>query len=200
MFMNLALFDFDGTITHREMFRPFLEYAVPPKRRMLASIVLAPMLVGYKLKLVPSNLMRACAVRFGLAGVDASLAREQGRRFAQDVLPGVLRDVALERVRWHKQQGDKVVVVSGALDVYLAHWCEQHELELICSELEVRGGMLTGRYRGAQCVSKEKPRRVHECYDLRTFPVVYAYGDTLEDLDLLQLAHRRYFRWQEMHA
>lgn len=198
--MNLALFDFDGTITHREMFRPFLEFAVPPKRRMLASIVLAPILIGYKLKLVPGDVIRAWAVRFGLTGVDASQASEQGRRFAHEVLPGVLRDIALDRIRWHKQQGDKVVVVSAALDVYLAHWCEQHELELICSELEIKNGVLTGRYRGAQCASKEKPRRVRASYDLTTFPVVYAYGDTREDLDMLQIAHRRYFRWQEVPA
>lgn len=198
--MNLALFDFDGTITHRAMFQPFLEFAVPPKRRLLGSLVLAPILIGYKLRLVPGNVIRACAVRVGLAGMDASQASEQGRRFARDVLPGVLRDVALERIRWHKQQGDKVVVVSGALDVYLAHWCEQHELELICSELEVKNGVLTGRYRGSQCVNEEKPRRVRESYDLGAFPVVYAYGDTREDLDLLQIAHRRYFRWQEVPA
>lgn len=198
--MNIALFDFDGTITHREMFRPFLEFAVPPRRRMLASIVLAPILIGYKLKLVPSNFIRACAVRFGFTGVDASQASEQGRRFAHEVLPGVLRDIALERIRWHKQQGDKVVVVSAGLDVYLKHWCEQHDLELICSELEVDNGVLTGRYRGAQCANKEKSRRVHENYDVSAFGVVYAYGDTREDLDLLQIAHRRYFQWQEVPA
>ncbi|WP_267225541.1 HAD-IB family phosphatase [Dyella silvae] len=196
--MNLALFDFDGTITTSEMFRPFLEFAVPPKRRILGGLLLAPIVAGYKLRMVPPNFIRACSVRLGLSGISASHAHERGRRFAQEVLACVLRDEALERIRWHKDQGDRVVVVSGGLDVYLSHWCRYHELELICSKLEIKGGRLTGRYDGLQCVSAEKSRRVMATYDLGTYPVIYAYGDTQEDLDLLRIAHRRYYRWQEV--
>ena len=123
---------------------------------------------------------------------------ERGAAFAREVLPGVLRDEALERIAWHKAQGDRVVVVSGALDVYLSHWCRTHDLELLCSRLESRNGVLTGRYRGKQCVSAEKARRVRAVYDLSAYPVVYAYGDTPEDRDLLRVAHRRYFQWQEV--
>ncbi|WP_049620814.1 HAD family hydrolase [Frateuria defendens] len=194
--MNLALFDFDGTITTRAMFADFLHAAVPPRRRLPARIVLAPLVAGYKLGLVPGNLIRASAVRVGLAGLPEAVAVEHGRRFASAVLPGVLREIALERIAWHRAQGDRVMVVSGALDVYLSPWCRQHGLELICSELEVEGGVLTGRYRGAQCVGPEKARRVAEACDLSAYPEVYAYGDTREDFDLLRLAHHRYFRWQ----
>ncbi|WP_199097930.1 HAD family hydrolase [Dyella sp. ASV21] len=196
--MNLALFDFDGTITHTEMFRPFIEFAVPRRRRLVSTAVLGPMVLGYKFGLVSSNLMRYCAVRAGFTGVPAAQADELGRRFAHEVLPGVLRENALERIRWHKAQGDRVVVVSGGLDIYLRHWCRQHGLELICSELEIRDGRLTGGYRGDQCVSAEKPRRVKATLDVAAYPVVYAYGDTKEDLDLLQLAHHRYYQWQEL--
>jgi phosphatidylglycerophosphatase C len=196
--LNLALFDFDGTITTREMFRPFLEFAVSRRRLALGGAVLAPLVAGYKAGLVSSNLMRASAIRFGLTGMPASHASEQGRRFATEVLPEVVRPHALERIRWHKAQGDRVVVVSGGLDIYLSHWCRQHELELVCSEVEIRSGRLTGRYRGAQCVGAEKPRRVHAAYDVAAYPQVYAYGDTREDLDLLQIAHHRYYQWQEV--
>jgi phosphatidylglycerophosphatase C len=130
--------------------------------------------------------------------VPVAAVDEAGRRFALDVLPSALRPDALERIRWHRQQGDRVMVVSGALDVYLAHWCRQHGLDLLCSRLETRGGVLTGRYRGAQCVGAEKSRRIREVLDLNEFPVIYAYGDTHEDLDMLRLAHRRYYRWQEL--
>lgn len=180
------------------MFRPFIEFAVPPRRRALGTALLAPMVLGYKLGIVSPNLMRGSAVRAGFTGVPVSHVDALGQRFAHEVLPGVLRDNALERIRWHKVQGDRVVVVSGGLDVYLRHWCRQHELELICSELESHEGRLTGGYRGAQCVNAEKPRRVKAKVDVAAYPVVYAYGDTKEDMGLLQLAHRRYYRWQEM--
>jgi phosphatidylglycerophosphatase C len=196
--MNLALFDFDGTITQREMFADFMRAAVSTRRRLAGVPLFGPMLVGYKLGLVSGNAIRASVVHFGFRGMRADDVDAAGRRFAAHVLPTVLRPDALERIRWHQQQGDRVMVVSGALDVYLAHWCRRHGLGLICSVLEARGGVLTGRYRGAQCVGPEKSRRIRETLDLNEFPVVYAYGDTHEDLDMLQLAHRRYYRWQEM--
>jgi len=196
--MNLALFDFDGTITTREMFRPFIEFAVSPRRRMLGAAVLAPMVAGYKLGWVPPNTMRACAIYVGFRGMPERQVSEYGAAFARDVLPGVLREEALQRIAWHKAQGDRVVVVSGGLEVYLSHWCRTHELELLASRLESRDGRLTGRYRGEQCVNAEKARRVRAVYDLASYPVVYAYGDTAEDRELLHVAHRRYFQWQEV--
>jgi phosphoserine phosphatase len=52
---------------------------------------------------------------------------------------------------------------------------------------------MTGGYVGADCCGPEKRRRVLAHYDLSTYEVVYAYGDTAEDEDLLSLAERRFF-------
>jgi len=196
--MNLALFDFDGTITTREMFAPFVRFAVPPVRRLAGSVVFGPMLAGYKLGMVSGNTIRSSVVRFGFRGATVDTVRAAGKRFADEVLPGVVRPDALDRMRWHQSLGDTVVVVSGGLDLYLAPWCRQHGVELMCSSLEIREGRLTGGYVGAQCVGEEKARRIREHYDLRSFDQLYAYGDTHEDMPMLQLAHRKYFRWVEM--
>lgn len=196
--MNLALFDFDGTITTREMFADFIRFAASPRRLALGSLLLAPLVAGYKLGIVPANTLRSTAVRFALGGVSIADAQRAGRRFSDEVLSSVIRPTALERIQWHQSQGDTVVVVSGALDIYLRYWCEQHGMGLICSELEIQDGALTGRYQGRQCVGAEKPKRVLEKFDLREFPVVYAYGDTKEDLDLLSIAHKKYYGWTQV--
>jgi HAD-superfamily subfamily IB hydrolase, TIGR01490 len=196
--VNLALFDFDGTITTREMFPDFMHFAVTPGRLAVGRVVLMPLVVGYKLGVITGNTIRSSVVRFGFRGVPVAQVEQAGERFAREVLPGVVRPMALERIQWHKAQGDVVVVVSAALDLYLAPWCGQHQLDLICSKLEVEDGVLTGRYCGKQCASQEKSRRVLETYDVRDFSVVYAYGDTGEDMDMLSLASRKYFRWEEV--
>lgn len=107
---------------------------------------------------------------------------------------------AIPRIVWHRAQGHRIVVVSGGLDVYLAPWCEAQGVELICSSLQQENGVLTGRYEGRQCVLAEKARRVRERYDLQSFDEIYAYGDTPEDRDLLGLATRKYYRWQEVDS
>lgn len=67
-------------------------------------------------------------------------------------------------------------------------------VELVCSRLEARGGKLTGRYLGPQCVNAEKVRMVERLLNPREYAHVYAYGDTKEDLALLQLAGTKVYR------
>ena len=196
--MNLALFDFDGTITTREMFPDFMRFSVAPHRLAVGKVLLAPWIGGYRMGVVSGNRVRSRIVHFGFRGVPEAAVREAGHAFAHEVLPGVVRPVALDRIRWHQAQGDRVVVVSGSLDVYLSHWCGQQGVELICSRLETAEGRLTGRYLGEQCVGEEKSRRVRESCNLDGFAAVYAYGDTREDLEMMNLADKKYFRWREV--
>jgi len=196
--MNLALFDFDGTITRKETFGAFVRFATPRFRRVLGAPFFAPLVAGYRLGLVSANEIRARVVHFGFRGLHADALKRAGRHFAQECLPAIVRPTALERIHWHRSRGDKVLVVSGALDAYLSPWCEQHGLELTCSRLHVENGLLTGRFQGAQCVSAEKCRRVRELCTPEDFSLVYAYGDTKEDLAMLAMAHKKFYRWQEM--
>lgn len=196
--MNLALFDFDGTITTREMLPDFFRLAIPRRRLLVGQVLLSPLIVGYKLGLVPGTLVRAAIVRFGFTGLAFADYDAAGAAFAAGVLPGVLRPEVMQRIAWHRAQGDHVVVVSGGLDVYLAHWCRMQGLDLVCSALEQSDGRLTGRYQGAQCVRAEKARLVRELHAPANYGDVYAYGDTVEDRELLALATRKFYRGVEI--
>lgn len=198
--MNLALFDFDGTITTRETYADFMRIAVAPQRLALGKLLLAPLIVGYRLGLVSGTRARSGIVRFAFRGVAEAGVASAGETMARDLLPGLLREQAVERIDWHKARGDVVVVVSGGFDLYLSHWCRQHGVELLCSRLETANGILTGRYLGEQCVGEEKCRRIRQQYQLAQFARVYAYGDTAEDLAMLAMAHERYFRWEKSGA
>ncbi len=198
--MDLALFDFDGTITDRETMPAFMRLAVRPGRLLLGWILLLPLILGYKAKLVPGVAARAAICFLGFWRIPVQELEMHGRCFAEEFLPTVLRAEAMARIDWHKARGDTVVVVSGGLDVYLRHWCKQHGVELLCSALGQRGGKLTGRYLGHQCVRGEKARLVQERFPLARYPRIFAYGDTPEDHGLLALAHEPYYRWRPMRA
>ena len=194
---DLALFDFDGTLTTRETFPAFMRYAVVRPRLLAGGVLLAPVVFGYRRGWVAGNPTRASIVQMGLRGVDAERLRAQGAAFARDVLPGVLRPEAMARLAWHRQRGDRVVVVSGGLDVYLAPWCADQGVELLCSVLAERGGRITG-YAGLQCVGEEKVRRVRTLCDPQAYAAIHAYGDTHEDLAMLAMAHHRTYRGHVM--
>ncbi|MGE4072195.1 MAG: HAD family hydrolase [Lysobacterales bacterium] len=194
--MNLALFDFDGTITTREMYVDFVRHAIGPKRFALGRVRLAPHYLAYRMRLLSGSSIRAKIVAIGFTGMSETEARNAGESFAQTVLPQVLRPVAMERIAWHKERGDRVVVVSGGLETYLEHWCRTHEVDLLGSRLAVRDGRLTGLYDGEQCVGPEKVRRVRERYPESDYDCIYAYGDTHEDLAMLEMAQHQTYRWQ----
>jgi HAD superfamily hydrolase (TIGR01490 family) len=197
--MNLALFDFDGTITDRDTFAPFIYSAVSRVRVALGAALLSPMIAAYQLGVLPATRMRRAMAWMSFWGRGEEEVNEAGIAYAK-TLNNVLRKEALGRLRWHRDNGDQIVVVSASLGAYLRPWCEGNGLELICTELEARAGVLSGRYAGGDCSGAEKMRRVLARYDLGRYEVVYAYGDTEEDRELIGLAHKRYFRWQEVAA
>jgi HAD superfamily hydrolase (TIGR01490 family) len=196
--MNLALFDFDGTITSSDSWTPFMRMAVRPARIRVAMVALSPIVVGYRLGMISASRARQAAARVGFNGELAETIRGLGAHYAATVLPGTLQTRALERIEWHKSQGDDIVVVSASLDLYLAPWCAERGLKVICTTIEEQHGTLTGRYVDGDCCGAEKVRRIRAQFDLSQYPIVYAYGDSGEDREMMALADKKYYRWKEI--
>ena len=197
--MDLALFDFDGTITRGDSWTPFMGLATGPVRKALGYTVLLPVGAGYYAGLVAGRTARPLYTHVAFRGVEAQRVRDIGARYAANVLPPTIQPRALERIAWHKGNGDTVVVVSASLRVYVQPWCDHVGIECIATELEERDGRFTGRLLGGECTGPEKAVRVRQRYDLRQFNQIYAYGDTDEDRELLSLAHHRYYRWTALN-
>lgn len=194
--MDLALFDFDGTITTGDSYTPFLRYVSPAAVRRRARVALLGPWLGYKLGLLSGTAVRRRVTAHVLAGRDTAAIQALGRRYAREQLPRLLRPQAMARMDWHRARGDRIVVVSASLDAYLAPWCRAHGVELLCSELESHAGRLTGGYRGGDCAGAAKAERVQRHLRLEDFAAVHAYGDTIEDRELLALADHPVYRWR----
>jgi HAD superfamily hydrolase (TIGR01490 family) len=198
--MDLALFDFDGTITWTDTWTPFMQLAVRPARIAAGRVLLSPIVIGYKLGMISASRGRQLAARVGFQGEDAARMRRLGVEYASTTLPAQVRQPALDRIAWHRSRGDHVVIVSASLDVYLCPWCAGHGLDCICTTLEERSGWLTGRYAGGDCAGAEKVRRIRARLDLGRYETIYAYGDTAEDREMLELAQRKFYRWTEISS
>ena len=122
--MNLALFDFDGTIPSTNTWTPFLKYAVRPSRMVVGRLLFLPVIVGHRLGVVPAGRVRQIANCVAFWGERSVALRQCGMKYATDVLPRTLRQAALDRIEWHRSRGDDVVVVAASLDVYLGPWCD----------------------------------------------------------------------------
>lgn len=192
--MQLALFDFDHTVTRCDTYARFLRRIATPQQLAQARWRVGPWLLGYRAGLVSAAAIRARVTRLAFAGRDdVEALADQGRAFAEEVLPGTLRPEMMQRIAWHRDQGHEVALVSASLDLYLRPWCQRHGLALICNRLDVCEGRLNGRYHEADC-GPHKARHIRARYALSDYARIHAYGDSSEDRPMLALAHERWYR------
>jgi len=196
--MNLALFDFDGTITTEDMYSKFLGYSASGLRFYLARTVLLPFYLLFRAGLLSPKLMRRLSRVIVFRGRKCQPLDEMALTYSKVVISKFVRDVAKEKITWHMQQGDTVVVVSASLDIYLRPWCQAIGIDLICNELQRANGKFTGRLTSTDCSQSLKAEKVMDNYNLDDFNTIYAYGDTHEDMAMLALADEKYMNWKKL--
>ncbi len=192
--MNLALFDFDGTISFNDSFASFLKYSVSAKKLYFGAFVLAPFIIAYKLKILSNQKAKEKVLNYFYNGMSESDFNEICQRFSAEILNNLCKQSALECLQNHKQNGDKIVIVSASLQNYLQPWCAKYGYDLLATKLEVKNGLITGFIDGWNCYGKQKVRKIKQNYDLDAFWRIYAYGDSKGDLPMLALAHERFYR------
>ena len=192
--MVLAVFDFDGTITRKDSFRHFLQFAVRKPEYYLGLALLGPALAGYFLRLVPNDVAKQKVFAHFFGGMPAGTFRELAQEYASTRIATIVRPQAIDRIEWHRNRAHTVVVVSASLRSWLGPWCRARGVELVSTEVEEENDMLTGRFRTPNCYGSEKVRRLKERFDFSAIDYVYAYGDSAGDRDILALADEKYFR------
>lgn len=193
----VAAFDFDGTITKRDTLLAFLIFAAGRVATLRKLIKIIPYGLGYFLKIISRQQIKEKILRSFFAGLPDSQLRELGEAFAQSsALKQLIQPQALKRLEWHRRQKHRCVLVSASIDAYLDPWCKEVGFDrLICSELEVDSyGIVTGHLRGKNCWGPEKERRLMPLIDPREDYIVYAYGDSRGDRELLALADYPFLR------
>ena len=76
------------------------------------------------------------------------------------------------------------------MDLYLEPWAKlNHFDDLICSRLEIDGSQkITGKLKGLNCWGPEKSRRLLELLGPKENFVLYAYGNSRGDHEMLELS------------
>jgi len=192
--MTLALFDFDGTITTKDSLVEFIQFAVGKPKYYFGLLALSPMLLLYKLKLIPNNIAKEKLISYFFKNSDLNDFIKISFTYSTTKIKNIIRPLALEKILWHQEQGHKVVLVSASLKQWLEPWCNEHNIDLICTELEIKNNQLTGKFSTNNCYGIEKATRVKEAYKLDEFSSIYPYGDSAGDTQLLELAEYSYYK------
>lgn len=192
---GVAFFDFDGTLIHGDSLPLFVGEVIGHRRAKLALA-----------DAIRSGLHRH--VRGRGPGVDfpgsvkAILLKRTLRGVAvSDALAAAERMV--HRIRWHeplvevlkshRRHGRRVVIATGALDLYMPALLRGLEVDdLLATGMEVRDGVLTGRLSTGNCVRLDKADRVRAwLHDHGPFTETWGYGNRPSDLPMLALLNQK---------
>jgi phosphatidylglycerophosphatase C len=190
---TIAVFDFDGTITTKDTFLPFLFKAFGHGRvfKELARLGPEVMLVGIGVSNLDS--LKEHLVQLLFSGESVERLKAIGTQYANTLKP-LLRPSALKRIEWHKSKGHRCVMVSASLDLYLTDVAKALGFnDLLCTVLSHNNQVFSGTFKEGNCRSKEKMNRLQPLLgDLKTYKI-YAYGDSFGDLDIIALADYGYY-------
>lgn len=192
--MKLALFDFDGTITTHDSYRELLLFFFGKGRFAVLMLRALPWLLAYVCGLIDNQTAKQRVTKICFAEMPRRQFEEKARAFVSARLNRMVRPAALEKIRWHQQQGHRVIVVSASFTDYLKYWCEQYGIEVISTRLEVSGETLTGNFATPNCYGPEKVRRISELLNITEYETIYAYGDSRGDREMLSIAHEKGYR------
>ena len=191
---KIALFDFDGTLTHKDSFWAFLKFTHGKAGLLRHFMYLWPVLFLYKAGLLPNYRAKKIVFRHFYKNWPAPLFQEKSKLFCSQVLPKILNTKALAKLNWHQKQGHRVVIVSAMFEPVLQPWCTENQVRLIATKLEIKNGKITGNFSSGNCYGQEKVSRIKLEGLLENKPFIYAYGDSAGDKPLLALADEAFYR------
>lgn len=190
----IVAFDFDGTLTVRDSFNAFLRWRVPPGRFNQGILRLAPALAGYALNRDRGRL-KAAAVREFLAGMTAAEVTAEAQAFCDAEWDRFMRPDALACWKGWQVKNARMVIVTASPAITVEPWARRLGADdLLGTRLKCDAdGKILGPLAGENCRALEKVVRLRERFG-EDVALAAAYGDTIGDAEMLQIADEAGFR------
>ena len=194
---TLNLFDFDGTITHRDSLLHFFACTKNKFQLISGYLYILPFVVLMKLKLYPNEKAKSRFFAFHFKGMAIDEFNSLCAHYGENELPKIIRPSFLEYLSSLKKDSmdHTFVLVSASFESYLKYWASGMQFDLIATKIEVKDGVVTGRFSTHNCYGPEKVTRINEVYELSAYSEINVYGDSRGDREMLELGTSGYFKY-----
>jgi phosphatidylglycerophosphatase C len=188
--VQLAVFDLDGTITHRDTLLAYvMGFPMSAPRKYLGMLCLFWTVLLFVLRLRDHGDVKEAFIRSTLRGQTRAKVQDYTSQFVPLVLAsGVFAD-ALERIEQHRREGARLVLMSASTDLYVpAFGAALGFDEVICTGVKWEGDLLDGGLTTPNRRGTEKTRCFGALREAHPGVVTAAYGNAGSDLDHMRLA------------
>jgi phosphatidylglycerophosphatase C len=159
--MAIAIFDLDGTITHRDTLFPLvLRHLARRPWRLLRLLGVLPALLRFAFD-QDRGALKQSLLRMTLRGTPRAEIDELAREFVRDkIAHDCFRD-ALATIRRHRDAGHYLVLMSASVDFYVPEFGRQLDFDqVISTEVRWQDERLDGTLISANRRGEEKARCV----------------------------------------
>ncbi len=192
---EIALFDFDGTITNKDSTQEFYKFVYKKSFWFEYYIKNLSFLILIKLNIKNYNQLKIRRLKRIIDYLGPDEFKKKAAEFQRIVLPGILKKDALDKIYEFKENEIEVVIVSASMNVLLDEFCNKLNLQLITNELEINNKVYSGSFiLEKDCNFEEKVSRIRIAYPDIENMYVYAFGDTEGDRAMLKLANESFYR------
>ena len=198
---KIFVFDFDGTITTRDTFALFLRYYAGTPLWLLNITRLLPTFVTYKLGRIDRHTVKKAVVRRFFSGASAADVDARAAQFAKDVIPGLIRPAAIDRLKVLLADPncgpESLYICSASIGPYLRAWASSyniHHKNVMATELAINNERITGELQGYNVWGENKVRRILDQFAPHSVEILEAYGDTRGDREMLHAAKASFFQ------
>jgi len=185
---RIAFFDMDLTVLEENSARLWLRFERAEGRISRATALrgLWWMLL-YRVGLVDMEKVTARVLELETGTLEEELIARCERWYARDVRPKISKK-ARARLQAHREAGDALVLLTASTRYGSGPLARELDLELVCTELEVADGRLTGRALPPLCYGEGKLARARAFAKARGIPLnrCWFYTDSVTDLPVLE--------------
>lgn len=182
----VAVFDLDGTITHRDTLVPFLLHVLA--RHPLRWFRLWPLpwaLLRYAV-FRDRGVLKESLIRYALGGLTRAEIAAHVESFLDWLWPRGLRAGALATIEKHRAAGAHLVLLSASPDLYVPSIGRRLRFQdVVCTHVEWDGEILHGFLATPNRHGPEKRRVLEELKSRHPGARFCAYGNAASDLDHL---------------
>ena len=191
---NVAIFDFDGTLTTKDTLLEFIKFACGKWQFYIGFLLYSPILVLMKLHLYPNWKAKQLIFSHYFKGMKYCRFQELGMQFA-NIIDTFRRKEIIDKLETHINKGDTVYVISASIDEWVRPWCKQYGIaDVLGTKIEVdTNGQITGKFLTMNCYGQEKVNRLLQVEPNRGDYCLYAYGDSRGDKEMLEFSEIKHF-------
>lgn len=182
---TIAAFDFDGTITTKDTLFDFIRFYIGKHNLLKGLIILSPILISYKLGFTRNDIAKQKLFSYFFKDKSIQEFNKVSIDYAKRIKE-IVRPEILEKIKWHQAQNHIVIIISASIVNWIKPWASEMNIKTVLgTEIEVKNNIIEGVFSSKNCYGQEKVNRLIAQYPNRDEYVLYGYGDSRGDKELL---------------